>query len=109
MTYCPYPDGVEIMERKDIGGLRPHTMKRSIRKVLTWGCLGLVLMLILGSGTIYIVARRSVIPDNINMSSMGDMAGMDMSSMDMSTPGADATPIARLVAPDSDAPIKTFL
>jgi FtsP/CotA-like multicopper oxidase with cupredoxin domain len=55
----------------------------------------------------YGAARRSEIPDNINMSS-SSMGGMNMSGMDMGTPPAAATPITRLVAEPSGAPVKAF-
>jgi FtsP/CotA-like multicopper oxidase with cupredoxin domain len=80
------------------------------------GCLkivgiGLTLVLLMGAGLLYVAARRSIFPDNINMSSdgMGDMAGMDMGNMNMGTPSADATPITKFVAPDApNAPVKLF-
>src|SRR5258707_9908262 len=84
-------------------------MKRLITKVLTIGCVSLGMILLLGSGVIFVAARRSTIPDSINMSSSGmDMSGMDMSTMPMGTPSADATPITSLVAVQTNAPVKSF-
>ncbi len=99
-------------------GLKWLAMATVIMKKLT-GCLkvvGIVLIsfLLIGSGTLFIAARRSIIPDNLNMSSsaMGNMPGMDsenMATMNMGTPGAVSTPISQFVAPEnSTAPLKSF-
>ncbi len=83
------------------------------------GCLkivgiGLMVMLLMGSSTLFVAARRSVTPDNINMSSsaMGNMPAMnnsDMGTMNMDMTTAEATPITHFVAPaGADAPVKSF-
>ncbi|HVO43034.1 MAG TPA: multicopper oxidase domain-containing protein [Aggregatilineales bacterium] len=76
-------------------------------RILSVGAIFLALLLLLGGGVFYAAARRSVIRDNMNMSS-GSMDDMDMSGMTMATPGPGAIPITRLVAPDTNAPIKSF-
>src|SRR5258707_11068930 len=85
-------------------------MKRLITKVLTIGCVGLGMLLLVGGSVIYVAARRSTLPDTINMSSSDgtDMSSADMNSMSMGTPSADATPITSLVAVQTDAPVKSF-
>src|SRR5579859_3532955 len=83
-------------------------MKRLITKILTIGCVGLGMLLLLGGGVIYVAARRSTLPDNINMSSSDGTDMSNMNSMSMGTPSADATPITSLVAVQTDAPVKSF-
>jgi FtsP/CotA-like multicopper oxidase with cupredoxin domain len=83
-------------------------MKRLLVRIIKGGCLFLLMPLDVGGTFLYVAARRSVIPDSINMSSM-NMDGMDMSHTTvMVTPGADATPIDTLVEGESDAPVKKF-
>ncbi|MBA3869124.1 MAG: multicopper oxidase family protein [Anaerolineae bacterium] len=68
--------------------------------------LTLIMILVVGGSVLYVAARRSVIPDGINMSS--DMNGMDMSNIAMTTPSANSISLTALVAGESDAPVKTF-
>jgi FtsP/CotA-like multicopper oxidase with cupredoxin domain len=81
-------------------------MKRLIGRILKIMGLALIMIVVIGGSVLYVAARRSIIPDNINMSS--DMAGMDMSNMQMTTPGPDSISLTSLVAGESDAPVKTF-
>ncbi|MEO8609534.1 MAG: multicopper oxidase family protein [Chloroflexota bacterium] len=81
-------------------------MKRIIVRILKIIGIALVMLLVFGGSFLYVAARRSVIPDSLNMSS--SMEGMDMSSMAMATPDPDATSITTLVEKQSDAPLKTF-
>ena len=67
-------------------------MKRLITKILTIGCVGLGMLLLLGGGVIYVAARRSTLPDNINMSSSDGTDMSNINSMSIGTPNADATP-----------------
>ncbi len=60
----------------------------------------------------FVAARRSVIPDNLNMSP-ADMPGMNMAgtspnSTQMAIPSTGGTSVADLVEPQSNAPIKSF-
>ncbi len=81
-------------------------MKR-FKKILKIVGASLAAILLLAISVFYVAARRSVIPDSLNMSS-SDMAGMDMNGANMGTPSAAATPITQLIAGPSDAPVKAF-
>jgi len=84
-------------------------MKRLTGCLKTFG-IGLLFMMVLLASVLFVAARRSVIADNINMSSdsMSDMTST-MGNMSSGLPNANATPITSLVAPDNLAvPVKTF-
>ncbi|MEP7289085.1 MAG: hypothetical protein ABI947_25300, partial [Chloroflexota bacterium] len=86
-------------------------MMKLLKKILKIVGIGVVLLIVAATGVYYVAARRSLVPDNINMSSVGmdDMPGMDMGSMAMGTPDASAIPITKLVEPDNTtAPVKSF-
>src|SRR5215468_2062659 len=81
--------------------------KQRVLKFLKIVGIVLAVVIVVSGGVLFVAARRSVLSDNLNMSStMGDMPGMNMA--DMPTPGADATPISKLIAPESDALVKSF-
>ena len=82
-------------------------MKRLLVRTLKVVAIALAIILVIGGGVLLVAARRSVIPDGINMSS-SHMDGMDMSSLVMGTHSPNATPISAFVAGESDAPVKTF-
>src|SRR5262249_51936357 len=81
-------------------------MKRLIIRILKLIGIVLAMVLVVGGSVVYVAARRSVIPEAINMSS--SMDGMDMGNMAMMTPGPDATPLTTLVEKPGDAPVKAF-
>ncbi|HLY26504.1 MAG TPA: multicopper oxidase family protein [Aggregatilineales bacterium] len=87
---------------------------RRIKRIVTIGCASGAVLILLGSMVMYVAARRSILPDSINMSSSMDgmdMSGTDMSSMNMGTPGTpspNATPMSALVQGPSVAPVKRF-
>src|SRR5258706_3708759 len=82
-----------------------------IKRILKYVGIFLAVVIVLVGSVMFVAARRSVIPDNLNMS-LSDMSGMDMSNMPdmaMGTPSANATSITSLVAPDNtNAPVKSF-
>src|SRR5260221_10918165 len=82
-----------------------------VKRILKYVGIFLAVVIVLVGSLMFVVARRSVIPDNLNMTS-SDMSGMDMSNMPdmaMGTPSANATSITSLVAPDNtNAPVKSF-
>src|SRR5437016_1979804 len=86
-------------------------MKR-LKRILKFIGIFLVLVLVIGGASAFIISRLSVLPDNINMSSArpasADMTGMNMPGMEVGTPGANVTPITNLVASDTNAPVKAF-
>lgn len=84
-----------------------HINMKLLKKILKIVGIFLALVLLAGGSIGYVTARRSIIPNNLNMSS-GSMDSMGMSNMDMGTPGPNATPITQLVPPQTDAPIKSF-
>lgn len=81
-----------------------------VRKILKGVGIALGVVVLAGIAAGVVAAQRSVIPDNINMSS-GSMDGMDMTGMQMSSMDTSAlsTPISTLDTPQNvDAPVKKF-
>jgi len=73
------------------------------------GCALFLVVVVALLGVVgFVAARRSIIPDNLNMSS-SDMLGMNMDEPARAgTPPAGTTLITGLVAPPTDAPLKSF-
>src|SRR5258708_6191272 len=84
-----------------------------IKKTVKIVGIFVLMVIVSGASFMFIAARRSIIPDNLNMSSSGDMTGMEMNStqiptMNMGSLSVSATPMTLLVTPPTDAPVKSF-
>jgi len=81
------------------------------KKIIKWLVrigAGLAVVLVVAGAAVLSLARASVLPDTLNMSSDGMGMGGAMAGMTMPAPPAGGTPIAQLVAGPSDAPLRTF-
>jgi FtsP/CotA-like multicopper oxidase with cupredoxin domain len=79
-----------------------------VKKFLKVTLFSFIALIVLGVGTLYVLAANSQQPASMNMGSMDRMSmGHDHTAMNMEHPQKD-TPMSSLIEKPSNAPLKTF-
>jgi FtsP/CotA-like multicopper oxidase with cupredoxin domain len=105
-------DALRGSRRAGNPGAGERGILKRIGRVLKYAGIALALVLVTGGVAVFLIARGSLIPDKVNMSSAGtsggDSSNMNMPGMEMGTPSANVTPISAFVVTGTNRPVRSF-